>query len=73
MVGLGDLVVRPFNSGTSGNNPFFLKRKQGIPFWTAVSCIAALIEKECDKKSDQNQADKNREENYVHMGIPAGA
>jgi hypothetical protein len=66
MAGLKGLVARPVNSGAGGSNPFFLKRKQGIPFRTAVDCIAALIEEECDKKSDQNQADKNREKDYVH-------
>ena len=73
MVGLRDLVARPVSGGTSGSNPFFLKRKQGIPFRTAVDCIAALIEEECDKKPDQNQADKDREKDYVHEGIPSGA
>jgi hypothetical protein len=32
-----------------------------------------LIQKECDKEPNQNQADKNREEDYFHMSVPAGA
>jgi len=61
-VGPGGLVA----GSASRNNPFFFKRKQGIPFGAAIDGVAALIEKECDEKSDQNQADKDREEDYVH-------
>lgn len=52
---------------------FIFKWKKRISFRAAGDPMATLIQKEGDKKADENQADEDREQDDVHWGVREGS